>query len=157
MFSRLIFVIALSFVAISSASAGDDPAWYQKGFGKGVPTTFKAALKDNRELLGADNSNRRGHGGGEKVCAALRAVQISCDYNTRLTLSRFLALYGKGLFPASGGSNPYYTEHRTDDGLDDGFIGQPKQNEILAQAVTRNAKLFVGGDITAEAVKYRWQ
>lgn len=159
MFARTFLVISLFFAAISGASADDRAkVWYEKGYDKAVPTTFKTAIAVDKAFLGEDNPYWKGHGGGAKVCAALKAVQISCDYNTRSGLSMFLAFNGKALFPAAGGTNPYVKEYRADEVFpDDGFIGQPKQNEMLAQAVIRNAKLFKNGDITAEAVKKQWR
>ena len=99
------------------------------------------------------------------MCAALKSVRLPCDYNTRSDLTMFLAFYGKGLFPAAGGTNPYCTvAHHADmkaRGLETApencFIGRPIQNKMLAEAVRRNAKLFRNGDLTADDVKKRWK
>jgi hypothetical protein len=141
--------------------------WFDVGYAKPMPTTLKAAIAAEKELLGADNRfwkpvNAQGL---QKVCSAFKAVQLSCDYNTRVVVSMFLAVNGKGLFPAAGGTNPYYTAAErerevkmgTDTSPDDAFIGHPPQNDMLAAAVLKNAKLFQNGDLTAEAVKNSWR
>jgi len=142
--------------------------WYDKGYTKPTPTTLKTAIAAEKELLGADNPHWKpaiGAPGLREICSVLKAVQLTCDYNTRIVVSHFLALYGKGLFPAAGGTNPYYTgadrakevKDGTDTSPDDAFVGQPVQNKMLADAVRKNRHLFKGGDLTAEAVKKSWK
>ena len=132
---------------------GTEP-WYVQAE---KPKTLQAALVAEKGFLGADNVGYRMKG-SRQVCTALRRVKLSCDYNTRITLSMFLTVNGKGLFPASGGTNPYYTKYGPSDSYpDDGFVGQSIQNNMLATAVRRNVKLFHNGDLTAEAVRNSWK
>jgi hypothetical protein len=120
--------------------------WFAGG---STPSTFKAALAAQRELTGLSDRGWQVPHRVQGICAAMRSVELSCDFNTRVTLSRFLAINGKGLFPANGGDRRC-TEQ-------DCFVGHPTQNGRLSDAVQRNAKLFEGGDLTAEAVQQEWQ
>jgi hypothetical protein len=142
-------------------------AWYERGYPKPVPTTLKAALAISKEQSPGNRfwepvTNAPGL---REICAALNAINISCDYNTRYEVSQFLAFYGKGLFPAAGGTNPYCTtesrERRVRDGTDnrpdDCFIGRPQQNKMLADAIRKNRALFKNGDISVEAVRKSWK
>jgi|CXWL01.1.fsa_nt_gi hypothetical protein len=135
------------------ASRGGPP-WYEKAQ---KPLTLKAALADERRFLGEKNVGYS-MGGDKEVCAVLKKVEVPCDYNSRGTLSMFLTVNGKGLFPASGGTNPYFNKHEPfEEGLpDDYFIGQPVQNRMLREAVVRNADLFKNG-LTAQEVKLSWR
>ncbi len=157
MFNRILATLLL-LTTLHLASADDRPkTWYEKGYEGPEIITLSDAIRAEKAFLGPNNrawSMR----GDTKVCAALEAVKLPCDYNTRCVLSHFLTLNGKGLFPASGRTNPYFSEHRPDDGFpDDYFIGQSAQNAMLAAAIRRNAKLFVNGDITAKSVRENWR
>lgn len=129
--------------------------WYHVSYEKPAPSTLQQALVAERDMVGEKNIGWTMPGSGD-VCTALKSVGLPCNYNTRMTLSLFLTLNGKGLFSAAGGTNPYHKE--ADKGsIDDGFVGQPKQNAMLAAAIRKNAKLFSKGDLTAEAVRNSWK
>lgn len=160
MFARMFLVTSLLLASIAGASAADRKVWYEKGYDGPVPTTLLAAIAAKKDFLGASNPYWKPvtAPGLRKVCAALKAVKLTCDYNTRITVSMFLTVNGKGLFPASGGTNPYFTERSADDVFpDDGFIGHPPQNDMLAAAILKNVKLFKNDDLTAEAVQKFWR
>jgi hypothetical protein len=146
--------------AQTAAIAAESKSWYDKGYAKPVPTTLKAALAADKELS-ADSPHwkpKPGASGLREICAALNAVKLSCDYNTRYAISQFLTFYGKGLFPAAAGTNPYCTPEPEREGrLNDCFIGRPQQNEMLARAIRNNRHLFKDGDISAEAVRRDWK
>lgn len=136
--------------------------WYDPTYTKSRPTTLKAVIAADKDFRGADNpfwKEATGAPGLKEVCVALHSVQVACDYNTRSLLSMFLTVNGKGLFPAAGGTNPYFTAVDREKGSvladhpDDGFIGQPVQNKMLADAVRRNTRLFKSGDLSVEALK----
>lgn len=155
MYGRTILVSAsllcLSFIA---AYAADKEPWYMKD---PKPATLKAALAESKNFLGADNPGY-GMKGDRKMCAVLRTVGLPCDYNTRGTLSLFLTVNGRAIFPVAGGTNPYWTVRRDNDPFpDDAFVGEAKQNAMLADAIKRNRHLFKGGDLTAEAVQNHWR
>jgi len=139
--------------------------WYDALYAKPRPTTFRAALAAEKEFLAGNPYWKEVNAPGlVKVCKALHDVQVACDYNTRGTITMFLAFYGKSLFPAAGGTNPYFTAAdrerelaRGDADPDNVFIGHPPQNDMLAAAVRKNAALFKNGDISAETVKKFWK
>ncbi len=149
---KVLIGLALCVLA-SSAFAADQKPWYEQ---PNKPATLKAALAADRAFLGAGNPGYRMHG-DPKLCAALASVKLACDYNTRTTLTMFLTVNGKDMFPAEGGTNPYYTQHDPKDAYpDDAYIGQPVQNTLLRKAVLRNAGLFKNGNLTAaSATKWR--
>lgn len=123
------------------------------------PTTLKAAIMAEKDFLGTDHPDWKpiaNAPGLKNVCAALNAVHLTCDYNTRGTISMFLTVNGKGLFPASGGTNPYHAKYYAmyPDLPDDGFIGTAEQNKMLCNAVLRNAKLFKDGDLRIDDLKH---
>lgn len=127
------------------------------------PTTLKAAIAADKDFLGANHPGWKhvaNAPGLKNICAALSVVHLTCDYNTRVTVSLFLTVNGKGLFPASGGTNPYCTpadrtiEKRIGFDLpDDCFIGHPPQNDMLAAAIWRNIQLFKEGDLMVDTLK----
>jgi hypothetical protein len=143
--------------------------------------TLKQALAEERTFLSYHyvsdvrvkwpngNPYWHGHNADPKTCEALKSVGMSCDYNTRTTLTDFLVVNGKNLFPAEGGTNPHYTakdrENEVKSAAYDGhppminnaYIGAAVQNPMLAKAVLRNAALFHNGDLTAEDVRHRWR
>lgn len=133
--------------------------WYEK---KPLPQDLKAALALDREFVGPDNIGFTMKG-DINTCKAFASVKLPCDYNTRSTFSKFLAVNGKGVLPASGKTNPYVNdlietgspEYPRE--TDDVFIGRPEQNAILAAAVRKNQSLFKGGNLTAADVKARWR
>lgn len=131
------------------------PPWYQQ---ETMPQDLRSALADDLRFLGEDNVGYRMHAGGE-LCEALTLVEVSCDYNSRMTLSIFLAVNGKGMFPASGGTNPYVDASRAEEEgrPSDVYIGRPIQNRMLQEAILRNQHLFRDGNLTAEDVQTSWQ
>lgn len=131
--------------------------WYSKEY-KGNPiTSMREALSQSMSFHGPDHVGWTKNGDGE-VCKALKGVKLGCDYNTRYTLSMFLTVNGKGLFPAAGNTNPYFTKFEPEYmDHDDGFIGRLVQNKMLADAIRRNTNLFKGGDLSADDVKKRWR
>ena len=145
----ILAVVGLTAVAI----AAERQPWYMKA---PKPINLKAALAEEKRFLGEKNVGYNMKL-APQLCASFEAVGLSCDYNTRGTLSMFLTVYGKSLFPASGGTNPYVRVRDSwpDARPDDVFIGTAQQNKMLSTAVTRNAGLFRNGNLTAEDVK-RW-
>ena len=152
-----------------SAKLTDEPyqlAWYEM---QEKPKSLNGVLIAERTGRNEVSSYWKGHFADPKTCAVLKSAKLTCDYNTRMTLSTFLTVNGKGLFPASGGTNPYYSaadraqelEIHADHGwpmpIDEAFIGHPPQNQMLAAAVRRNLRLFQDGDLTAEEVRTRWR
>ena len=153
MFFRPLLVMLLV-TATSGVSAADRTPWYEKD---PKPATLRAAFAEDMRFLGADNPGYRMVAGGA-LCEALRKVKLPCDYNARSSLSMFLAVNGKGLFPAAGGTNPYHNPPKAGDPRpDDGYIGRSVQNKMMLEALRRNAHLFKNGDLTASAVKTRWR
>jgi hypothetical protein len=164
----LIAIVLASLVGSAHAQSSDSSdrkTWYE-GYSTPKPATLRQAIQADREFLGASNPYWKEvvSPGLKEICAAMHTVRLTCDYNTRVTLSLFLSVNKKGLFPAAGGTNPYYTEHEREihktvlkvEWPDDGFIGHPPQNQMLAAAVRKNTHLFKDGDLTADAVK-RWK
>ena len=175
-------IIALTFASlfVSSAALAAQPLpWYEAH--PAAVKTLKQAIAEEHEFLADhyDVNNKlvkwphgnpywHGHNADAKTCAALKSVGLTCDYNTRSTLTDFLTVNDKGLFPAAGGTNPWYTatdraeeikshaKYGTWVGIDNAFIGQPRQNAMLASAVHRNASLFHHGDLTAADVRAKW-
>ncbi|MEI6479387.1 MAG: hypothetical protein WCO21_00965 [bacterium] len=150
----LSLVMAIFCLTAVSATEAKEP-WYR---GKNPPVTFSAALSADREFLGVNHRGWRMRASNAMLCGAMESVGLPCDFNTRFSLSLFLTVNGKGLFPASGRTNPYFSEYRSSDPLpNDGYIGLPRQNEILAAAIRRNAHLFKNGDLSAKAVRSDWR
>ncbi len=146
MFTRLFLTASLLF-SISAVASAAEP-WYQKDQ---KPTTLKSVFAEDANFLGDTNPGYLMMGSA-KLCATLWNVKVPCDYNSRFGLSMFLTVNGKGLFPASSGTNPHYTE-AIPGRPDDGFIGTAKQNAMLRAAVAKNALLFKDGDLTVDALK----
>lgn len=111
-----------------------------------LPATLKAALVASKEFHG-DRVLVSMKSMPATYCEPFASVKLACDYDTRITLSRFLSVNGKGLFPSQ------HKEER----VNDAFIGLPAQNEMLRAAVVRNLKLFKNGDLTAEDVRKNWK
>jgi len=134
--------------------------WYERGLN---PKSLKEAIEAEKSFLGASNPFWKGHPANPATCNALKDVGLTCDYNTRVTLSTFLTVNGKGLFPAMGKTNPYVFDDNgklwedRSDRPDDVYIGAAVQNPMLAAAVRKNANLFKNGDITADDVQNRWR
>ncbi len=140
------FAFALILGALNVLAA--DVPWYQQTT---KPTTLKAVLAADQKRLCPNNLGFK-MSGDAQTCEALNDVQLACDYITRGTLSLFLTVNGKGLFPAKGGTNPYSKE--VIPGLpDDHYIGQMIQNQMLRAAIKRNSNLFKNGDLTVAALK----
>jgi hypothetical protein len=114
------------------------PAWYEKG----NVSTFFEALDAEKELLPwKDNSDWQGYIIDIDSCAPLMRV---CSLNVLKTLSMFLTINGKGMFPP------------TKDNPVDGFVGNPDQIARLVEALTVNRGLFNWGDISAEKIRNLW-
>jgi hypothetical protein len=124
----------------------DHRPWYLNE--KAKPATFKEALGAERDLVGANDPGWRKMG-PKNVCAALQAVEVSCDFNTLRTLLRFLSINGQGPFLSDRAVVRSCTS-------EDCFVGRTAQNKRLAAAVRGNARLFREGDLTAEAVQGNW-
>ena len=160
LFSVILFGITL-FAAPTLAFADGEP-WYRV---RPIQvTTLRQALAAERTYM--RERNPQGHQWGlnhvadAETCAALDSVGLACDYNTRITLSQFLTVNGKGLFPPSRRTNPYcdYASDTDERGQPiDCFIGHGRQNGILRAAVLRNQSLFHDGDLTAADVRARWR
>jgi len=154
----LLFFSFTIVVASSPASAqvlkpaGDNP-WYMNGE---RPATLSEALSKEKEYLGEDNPGYTVLA-GVSICDAFVEVGLSCDYNTRLTLSNFLTACEKGLFPATARTNPFCSPNDSYvKQFDDCYIGTAQQNLMLLDAIRRNAGLFKNGDLTAEDVRAKW-
>jgi hypothetical protein len=127
---------AVKVEAVEEAAASDLPyPWYQP---EANARTLHEALAAQQELLGAANPGYRRQGNGE-LCETLRRARLGCDYNTRLSLSLFLAVNDKA--PPDGG-------------LD--YVGTPQQNRSLDDAVRRNIALFSDG-LTKGEVRRQWR
>ena len=138
-FAGVIFLVAVVCVVVLvavPALAADRQPWYIKDH---KPTTLKRALEEEKKFLGEKNIGYRMKL-PSSLCSLYEEVGLACDYNTRRTLSMFLTIYGNGLFPTLGKTNPY--------------IGTAKQNEMLLFSVRRNARLFKNGDLAAEDIKH---
>lgn len=152
---RIALIALIAAFGVGTSASAEEPRpqpWYMQA---DKPETLKAALAADEEFVGKDNVGFSMQGDA-KLCATLKKIKLPCDYNTRMTISIFLTVNGKGLFPASGGTNPYVSE-ASDDYPDDAFIGRPVQNTMLRQALEKNADLFKGGDLTAEMVSQNWR
>ncbi len=132
----LSLVVAALFTGSASAIAATakEKPWYEKPV---KPTTLKAAFAEDLKFLGPANYGYR-MPGSSKLCEILTSVRIACDYNHRVALSQFLTVWGKPLFPAEGGTNPYFPQPVASDLVDgypdDYYIGTARQNAMLAAA-----------------------
>ena len=145
--------------ADGSAGVHEYGLWYMRD---PKPTTLSEALAVEKVFLGNDNSGYRMPANAE-TCSLFKKVGLPCDYNTRCTVSMFLTVNGKGLFPAKGKTNPYVFDDKGEvwpsshNEPDDVYIGTATQGKILIDAVRRNAALFKNGDLTAEDVRTKWR
>lgn len=147
-------VCALLLACMASAHGAEKTAWYKSDE---MPLSIKAALAADKEFLGANNPGYSMKANA-RLCAPLRTVAYPCDYNSRATLSMFLTVHGKGLFPAAAGTSPRYAVYDPGSGFpDDSYDGTKEQNEMLRRAVLRNAVLFKNGDLSAQDVKQHWR
>jgi hypothetical protein len=131
------------------------------------PASFKAFLKTEKDYRGKTHPGWETQGRG-KVCEAMRSVGLSdCSYNSRVVLVDFLYLNGKVLFPCEGNTNPYFNNNlptsnvghcsrRLAGEVNNLFIGQAVQNDMLAKAIIANRRLFKNGDLTAAKAK-QWK
>lgn len=140
MLTRVVIVLTLLFAVVNNATA-EPRIWWERDV---KPATLKEAIAEEARRLGADNVGYRMQG-DKNICAVMRQVGLACDYNTRVDLSMFLTVNGKGLFPW-----PEYPSYP------DRYSGSVEQNIALRRAIERNKHLFKNGDLTVEAVK-KWK
>jgi hypothetical protein len=153
----LFFFTSLTIVCISAASAQtytqkdktfvSPLGWYVIGYGP--PQRFERAIDYEKVLLGTLDTGWIEYDPDLEICMALKSASVDrCSRNVLKTLSMFLAINGKGIFPPTKDTNPY-----------DGFVGGPKHPEqvaLLAQAIRVNRSRFFYGDLYAESVSKNW-
>jgi hypothetical protein len=108
--------------------------------------SLSQALQYGLEFWGEDNPGYA-LGVNSSACTPLIKAGLSdCNYNMRLVLVGFLAMYGVHLFPLSDND-------KNDAPGDTSYSGKGNENAVLIATVRKNVGLFSDGDLTAEEVQ----